>query len=269
MKANYEIHKMTNERFPFIFHDSVISSHILPPNWHENVEILIFTEGEATVRLDDREYTVHPGDVAVVNTGCIHGISSAYVRRYCLIVDNEFCEENGIDVAALEFTEFFSDPALLQSFHGLAEEIRHFKEAKGDPLALPTVRHRVLGILLYLCRNHLYGKQAKRESDPSYGTVKRVIRDLQGFQGKVTLEEISARAHVSKFHLSHEFKRITGTTVFEYLNALRCENAAKLLRSDMGVSEAATAVGFDNLSYFSRTFKRYMGVLPSLYRKTK
>lgn len=267
MKANYELHEMKDRRLPFIFHNSVLTSKHFAPNWHENIEILIFTEGSGTVRLDEREYTVNPGDTVVVNTGCIHNILSSFLRRYCLIVDNGFCEENGIDITGIEFAECFADEALTEAFHSLSEDMLALKTGAEDALSIPTVRHKILGILLHLCRHHVYDKGAKRKNDPSYGTVRRVIRYLQGAKGRVSLDQVAAHAHISKFHLSHEFKRITGSTVFEYLNVFRCESAARLLRSGMSASEAAAAVGFDNLSYFSRTFKRYVGMLPSACKK--
>jgi len=62
------------------------------------------------------------------------------------------------------------------------------------------------------------------------------------------------------------FKQCTNVSIFEFLNSHRCSEAKKLLRQEHTVSEAAFACGFENLSYFSRTYKKYIGVLPN---KTK
>ena len=63
--------------------------------------------------------------------------------------------------------------------------------------------------------------------------------------------------------MSRDFKKYTGNTVFEYINISRCKTAATLIASGMSVSAAANECGFENLSYFSRTYKKYMGKLPS------
>ena len=179
-----------------------------------------------------------------------------------MIVDNDFCVENGINVTETEFAECFTDGVLWEAFALLAEEMAAQKA--GDATAVTAIRYRVMGILLRLCREHLYtGRVDERPDSHAYTAVRSAIRYLREAEGKVTLEKVAAHAHMSTFHLSHEFKRITGVSVFSYLNAYRCDRARHLIRQGVGVSEAAAAVGFDNLSYFSRTFKRYIGVLPS------
>ena len=51
--------------------------------------------------------------------------------------------------------------------------------------------------------------------------------------------------------------------VFEYVNAVRCRNANTFILSGLSISEAAYRCGFENMSYFSKTFKKYVGKLPS------
>ena len=57
--------------------------------------------------------------------------------------------------------------------------------------------------------------------------------------------------------------------VIEYINLLKCHQAQKFIRSGMNVSEAATELGFENLSYFTRTYKKYLNRLPSDDLKNK
>ena len=57
-------------------------------------------------------------------------------------------------------------------------------------------------------------------------------------------------------------------TVIEYVNILRCKEAKRLISEGQSVSEAAIASGFNNLSYFTRTYKKYVGELPSSNKKT-
>ncbi|MFT8929091.1 MAG: helix-turn-helix transcriptional regulator [Sporolactobacillus sp.] len=62
------------------------------------------------------------------------------------------------------------------------------------------------------------------------------------------------------------FKALTGKSTTEYVNALRLEHAARLLKSGMTVTEAAFSSGFDNLNYFSRRFRRDYGITPSAFK---
>ena len=72
----------------------------------------------------------------------------------------------------------------------------------------------------------------------------------------------------SKHYICHSFKEITGYTIIEYLNILRCNNAKNLLLTGQySISQCAEKSGFHNLSYFTRTYQKYMQELPSDTRK--
>ena len=260
-KISHEIHSYADSRLPFIFHDTVFQNGEGAANWHTNLELLCFGDGEGDLRIDERVYHVTAGDVGVINSCRIHHIFSGSVQRYCLIIDADFCTENGVNVALLSFEELFRDPEIFTLFAALAKEVKAKTEGASDGVL--AIRSLVLQILLRLCRAHSQATFVTATPSPRHEAVRAAIRFLQEAKGPVTLEGVAASLHVSKYHLSHEFKHLTGMTVFEYLNSFRCESAKRLLQGGASVSEAAAASGFDNLSYFSRTFKRYVGVLPS------
>lgn len=84
---------------------------------------------------------------------------------------------------------------------------------------------------------------------------------------KLTLEQAARQVHLSKSYLCRILKEELGYTFTEYTNWLRIERSKLYLyRSDMSLSEIACAVGFDDQSYFTRIFKRQVGVPPGKYR---
>ena len=82
-------------------------------------------------------------------------------------------------------------------------------------------------------------------------------------------ERMARAMGMSKFYLCREFKRATGQTVIEYVNSYRIQKAAQLISGGYTVSEAARACGFENMSFFTKTFKKYLGCLPSSYRDSR
>lgn len=73
--------------------------------------------------------------------------------------------------------------------------------------------------------------------------------------------------HMNECYLSHIFKKETGKSLIEYLTDLRIKKAVELLKStDLTSYEIAVKVGYENINYFGRIFKRYMGVSPSRFR---
>jgi AraC-like DNA-binding protein len=85
---------------------------------------------------------------------------------------------------------------------------------------------------------------------------------------KVSLEETAGQANLSKEAFCRFFKLRTRKTFTQYLLQLRINEAQKLLQeTDLGISEIAFRVGFENLSYFNRSFKSITGKSPREFRK--
>jgi len=82
-----------------------------------------------------------------------------------------------------------------------------------------------------------------------------------------SLEDASARAGVSKNHLSFEFSRETGETFVQYLSRTRIEEAKRLLATTgLLVYEVGARVGYPNVEHFSRVFKKLVGVSPVRFK---
>lgn len=84
---------------------------------------------------------------------------------------------------------------------------------------------------------------------------------------QLTLDDIAGTAGLSPGHLCRLFKSCMGRTVFAYLNERRIEAALFRLRTGSEkISDLAFSCGFNDLSYFNRTFKRITGCTPGGYR---
>lgn len=239
-------------------HDSVC-------NWHTNIEILLVTHGEGNMQYNSDELAISQDDIIVINSGDLHRIySDKGISFNYLIIDESFCRENGINTAERRFERLFKC-AETRSIFGRAYE--RYTEYKGSPTAINTAKARlaVLELLIAMHENHSAantGEMAAQRSPLDY--VKQVIEFLaEHYNESLTLEEVAGVCGITKFHLAREFKRYTGQTVITYVNILRCRKAEICLSEGMTVTEAAVASGFDSISYFSRTYKKLMGVTPS------
>ena len=85
---------------------------------------------------------------------------------------------------------------------------------------------------------------------------------------KITIEDISKEVHLSQSHFMKYFKNTMGISFIDYLNEYRLTMASRLLlSSDSLILDIAAEVGFDNLSYFNRLFKKRFQQSPRDYRK--
>jgi len=84
---------------------------------------------------------------------------------------------------------------------------------------------------------------------------------------KITLSELSKKFHTSESYLSRLFSKRMGMGIIDYIHHLRIEAACELLRtSDWSVSRVASEVGYDEIPYFCRRFRREIGKSPKEYR---
>lgn len=88
------------------------------------------------------------------------------------------------------------------------------------------------------------------------------------FAEKITGSLIETHFHSNFDHLNRKFKKNTGMTIFCYLKEYRLEESKQLLHSGIyTVAQVAQHTGFCNEFYFSKIFKEYTGLSPSIYKK--
>ena len=87
------------------------------------------------------------------------------------------------------------------------------------------------------------------------------------FTEDMTLERIAGTVGTHPVHLARVFRQYNGCTVGEYIRRLRVEFACRELSlTDAPLTQIALAAGFYDQSHFSRTFKKHVGLTPSVYR---
>ncbi len=99
---------------------------------------------------------------------------------------------------------------------------------------------------------------------------KAILFMQQNLSNVITLDNIAQSANLSASFFCRKFKQDTGYAPIEYFNHLRIQRACQLLHfSDLRVNEVASRLGIDDPFYFSRLFKKQMGVSPAEYRKSE
>lgn len=255
----YETHYMSD--LSVIFHvDRVRKEDKLSFNRHENIEILYFLEGEADIYCDDHSFTVKKGEIVVFPSGCLHAVAAEDALYECLIVDRGLCLSAGVDTGMLHFKDHIADDTLVTLYKKVANEV-----GKGEPkYRTLAVRGAVLSLMAYLCRHYAARKEEKSRTDLG---IEKAIRYIKEHLSEViTIDRLASLAGFSKYYFVREFKRVTSYTVVAYVNLARIERSKELLaQGEMTVGEIAATCGYNNLSYFSKTFRAHTGLAPSEY----
>ncbi len=204
----------------------------------------------------------------------------AYHERIMLLVEKDIFA-NGCAALGFDLNDFFQKyrgkvkiPAELRkdvekAFVDISEELR--KKDEGYEI---IVQARMLELWLLVTRIKLQAVNSKEDTAADAGNS-RLVADVVNYirihykQSK-SLEDISDKFFVNKSYLCRIFKKTTGFTVNEFINIQRIRQAQLLIENPgLNISEVAVMVGYDNISYFTRVFKKYVESSPSKYRKKR
>ncbi|MBQ9974520.1 MAG: helix-turn-helix domain-containing protein [Oscillospiraceae bacterium] len=258
----FESHVLKAPTLPFRYHQHVVRRQSVF-NIHENIEFLYVLQGEGRVVCDGVPTGVTAGDIAAVNSYSAHQVvTDGELGVFCLIIDSSFCLYHSIDPTRLCFQPVVRDKEAQQ----LMQQVM---TACADPecqFGHAVIQCRILELLLHVCQG--YASLRDRPvtvGDSAVSYVRAATQYIKdNLSSPLTAQSVAASAGVSKYHFLRQFKRLTGVTLSHYINDLRCERARRLLeQGDCKVKEVACLCGFSNMSYFSRTFRQYTGLLPS------
>lgn len=249
-------------------------------HWHEHLEFLYFVTGEASLECGSSTFTAKEGDVIVINRNELHyGVSlSDHLQYYVLIADFSLLQSHSLDAPEMKFItpitqnrllfhNRISGDDILSSMLSIVSELE--RQEFGYELAIKSELYRLLTLLLrgYVATVLTQDEYVERMKNVErFAPIFKYIEDH--YREDLSVEQLSAMAGLSRYHFSRLFKEISGRTVTEYVNETRLNRADYLLReSPLTVSEIAAATGFNDIYYFSRTFKKYKRMAPSALRK--
>lgn len=264
--AIFEPHIYNNTELPFIYHNDIVNTCDFV-NFHENLELLYFKNGSGYVNYNTKCYPVKQGDVVVVNSYATHQIiTDGSIDRICLIIDNNFCKYHNIDTSHLRFTPLINNEFLNEYFDKVVEAYNYNSEFK-----YTQIKCAVLNLLLFLCLNYSTPDTDQSTKHSAVEIVRLSVEYIKkNLSKKISAYSVATNVGLSKYHFLREFKKITGFTLSNYINIIRCEYAKELLYSGKyTVKEVALLCSFDNFSYFTNVFKKHTGSLPSDYIKAK
>ena len=133
-----------------------------------------------------------------------------------------------------------------------------------NALSLEALKAAVAEPVSYIFEN--IHKAVQAQNARPVRTVLRYIEEH--YADSIRLEDAALLVSLSPAYLSNIFKKETGENFVDYLNSYRIEHAkTKLKDSNLSVNEISYSVGFQDARYFSKLFKKYVGITPKDYRK--
>ncbi|MDX2046540.1 MAG: AraC family transcriptional regulator [Chitinophagaceae bacterium] len=261
-----------------------IQLNSLPPAATESIRIYCITEGKFEWAIQDRHFTLYPGDITMILPGQKFGGSRGFLDIGTLSWIHLQVEKFDPLSKTLLFgkwsslskTESFTIAKILMMDH--APFLLRLSEAEN---ILLDIKHEILNQEIgYATRaNHLIDelfilltRQLTRQNNPgrdfpqTFMKLEQTLRKNLNHQW--TVEEMAALVGLGTTAFNERVKKYTGFSPLNYLINIRISEAIKMLkRENCNVTEIALETGFYSSQHFSTTFKKLTGYTPSEFRK--
>ena len=252
----------------------------IPVHWHDEFEIIYVRSGFLTVSISGESYIGKTGEAFVVSPGNLHlmGSQSGTVDYYTFLFPLKYISFRTDDMLDEKLLEPLNSghlmicPRVNDTAKELCEQLIEIYEAKNDESESKITTQVRTKIILLQFILEMWKKGFVIENDTSgRNTVEKEMVSYiqQNFTGKISLKEFGEQFHLSEKYISRYFKEHFHITLSQYITYLRLENAKQLLQdTDLSVTETAMQSGYQNVSYFIRSFKKTYGISPLKYRNS-
>lgn len=273
--------------FPYSVYRGRIPEWIpsFPLHWHDDFELIYCTRGQIQVTLWGQAHTLCTRDLIMILPHAVHSIeqSSAKSGEYFNIMFHPSLFKGiGEDPCYDKYVlPFLNGEKTMDCFHPAGSP---FNQA-ATPCVLSmygsrresystqelVIKSNLFLLLHYMNQYSTAAASDNRSLQLSYSRLKNALYYVQKFYDhEISIREVSEQCGFSESHFMKLFREFTGMGFNAYLVNYRLELAAKQLsETDYKVIDIMHNCGFQNQSYFTRTFQKKYHQSPLAYRKCR
>lgn len=271
--------------FPIDYHyvDSSHPQYEMPLHWHIDYEMIRIISGSFHIFLDGQEYIAKQGDICFIKDGVLHRVAPTNCVYECLVFDiNMLRNRNYISDS---FIRKISHHKLLVHciFHNdcnscdtfLNQQLFHFVSCLFEAQKNRATGFELLTVGSLLTFFGIIEQEEYYSLDVS-SSIREHKRTEQlklafeliatSYDSPLTLEDLSKSASMSPKYFCRFFREMTHRSPIDYLNYYRIEKACyQISTGEFSLMEIAYNCGFNDFSYFIKTFRKYKGTTPKKY----
>ena len=244
-------------------------------HWHLEFEIIRVISGSFTLHLERDVFTLGAGDMALIDSAMLHGGTAEDAVYECIVFSSELLRHRNyaddyfirklvhhkiLLKPVLRTEDYVDDEFMSCAIDGLFSQSSKLRQCAA--LKVFFSFYEINGLYR---ENDFAINNGKQRSDQ----IKKVLEYIEeNCDRQLDLDCLSSIAGLSRGYFCSLFRQYTGRSCFDYINFVKMERAAVALSAgDLNVSEIAYSLGFEDASYFTRLFRRYMGFSPMAYRR--
>ena len=263
---------------PFAIYQAYCTTgvHEVITHYHREIEIISITEGSAEFYINSKSYSLKKGDILIIPPYALHrGLTTDNtLNSYdCICFDLQLlCDKN---LENLLESQAFSVIPLIASEEICAKQLQEYiKQAvnacksKESGWELEAIGN--MSLLFGVLKKNYFIKQAVGNNKETLFGERVMNYLLQNSSRSITSRDISNALYMNQSYFCRLFKKTFGYPFEKYLLIYRLEKSRLYLTTTtLSITEIAFCLGFQNCSYFAKTFKERFNTTPLSYRKNK
>lgn len=271
--------------FPYIVYRGNLPEYIrsYPLHWHDEMEIITISSGRGIITVQSKQYEVTEGDLILIQPQIVHAIdqiNDTSMEYFNILFRFSLLDNNLNDGCYDKYLKpLYERTKKVPVYIPHREPLNRLLQPYIDDLTKNRrecyISHELMVMSdLFAIIHHLQAfcedtNKADRSLQTTYNKLKTVLIYVQkNYAAPITVDQAANICGFSASHFMKLFRELMGTSFTQYLKDYRLEIAAELLlHTTFKVTEIAESTGFENLSYFTRSFASKYGVTPSAYRK--
>ncbi len=247
-------------------------------HWHTHYELIRIISGTFQLTLNNEVRVYKPGDTIFITDGVLHGGTPRDCEYECivfdlpfLIKDNHACSKtiHNIITHKIMIHTLLSERS--QSVQPIVEHLCNALSSKtiGYEFMTQGFLYQLIGVIL---NEHLYEEQVTDVlTYERLNSIKNVLAYIsENYNQHISLEDLAKIAGMNARYLCRYFRSMTDRTPIDYLNYYRIQCACEMLSIEsISIKETALSCGFNDDSYFIKTFYKYKGITPKQFMITE
>lgn len=263
--------------FPVEYHHITPAhpQYIMSLHWHVEFEIIRILKGTFLLSIDEQEFAVSAGSSIIVPAGALHAGTPEDCTYECIVFDMNMLMNKNDPCRKLIRKIIDHEVELTYVYPESCNDIHQIVWAMFDAMASRKEGFQLIVLgALYQMTGAVFSEKYYNPTPVQPPRNHRRIVQLKtalefmesSYNTQLTLEEMADSVKMSPKYFCRFFQEMTHRTPVDYLNYYRIERACyQLLTTDQSITEVAYNSGFNDLSYFIKTFKKYKGTTPKKY----
>lgn len=255
---------------------------VVTTHWHEEAELTMVTGGDCIYHINLVDYEVKAGDLVFIPPLMLHSIACDSSEKLCsetYVFHLNFLGGNSTDICSTRYltpmmNQEFAIPCIITNDHPAYTSLRKifnqivtlYDDApSGYELALKSLFLQAIFLLLQYST-----KISSIDTGTPSDKLKNVLDYIElHYAENVSVSDLAKLCYFSDYHFMRFFKKHMNMTCVEYINNLRLEKAVEMFeQGSTEILDVSLSVGFHNLSYFYRAFKKKYNITPLSFIKS-